>query len=904
MYPRINSLIAATLFLGSPLDAWDWTTLSHWWDPPQLPPEPAATGIPPVETDVQEPVPIAPISQAPQPMGAILWVLPGGGNWDSPASWGGTVPNAVNAEAEFISLPNTTPSTITASSSQTFTIGALDLGLNSAHGAVTFNSNISLLFQSTLSSNLIYDISSVSQILIQSNIDIDSPPLLYIQQYGVSPGSLEISGVISGSSGVNYLGPQLCKLSGANVFTGLTDVQGGTLILANSTGACLQGNLQVDSAGTVQFNFANQLGASSNVTVNGSGQFNFNSTNQSCNSLTLNGSSFDTQSQTLTIASSSPINLQSAQLYGNFVLSSGGTISVNNTAGTDSYIAGATIHPTGPLTLDVTPVNAFDLFTIQTTVTSGPVNKTGAGTWVVVGGSFPATHISQGTLSINSFGAPTFASILVDPGATLSIPQSENITATTITNNGLLSLTSEQDFGIYNITGSYVQGATGNLNLNIANTHISAVDQLFFSSTASLNGTLTVNLDTEDIVIDQDTVVFLDAAGGVSGTFSSTSSNFPPGLSFDVGYTANTVFLVFHGNYIPAFNFLQSSGYMNFAQPIFALNDEHNLQMVRRCAFVRSRFEPAQESPSKIIGLLASASDAVPAKKQEQISVSRFRNNPEGKPFSFYAAPLGSRGHFSHTHQQKGFHYRMTGGLLGADYAFTQAGIGAQIGYEHLHAGVHDHWGRFDINNLFGRFYGTFKPLIHAPFFIDASIGSGGQWYDVDRFTPKGTAHGKPHGWEWDAYLGLGYDGWVNNVRFTPLFAVQAIETYIRKYSEHGATTHNLLFNRHHTTSLRSDLGLSIGGKLVRRKITWLPEVRGYWQHEYLGHHKHLTVATPLASLTTQTIVSGLDKNYGIIGTEQRFLFNDKWSLSLNYDFQWSRHQESNDFLVELSLYF
>ncbi len=900
MYPRINSLIAATVLLGSQLEAWDWTALSQWWNPS----DPVVNEIPPIEIDIQKPVLITPLSQVPQPRGTVLWVLPGGGNWDSLASWGGPIPNGVNAEAEFISVPNTVPCTITASASQTFTIGALQLGFNSAHGAVTFNSNISLKFQSTLGVNLLYDISSVSQVLIQSNMDIVSPPLLYIQQYGVSPGSLEISGVISGSSGVNYLGPQLCKFSGANIYTGLTDVQGGTLILANPSGACLQGDLQIDSGAAVLFNFANQLGPSSNLTVNGSGQFNFNSTNQSCNSLTLSGSIFDTLSQTLTIGSASPINLQSAQLFGHFILSSGGTISVNNTAGTDSFIAGATIQPTGPVTLDVASVNAFDLFTISTTITSGPVNKTGAGTWVVVGGSFPATNISQGTLSINSLGSPTFASILINPGGTLSIPQSESLTATTITNNGLLSLTSQQDFGIYNITGSYVQGATGNLNLNISNTHVSAVDKLLFSSTASLNGTLTVNLDTEDIVLDQDTVVFLNAVGGVSGTFSNTSSNFPSGLSFDVGYTANTAFLIFHGNHIPSFNFLQSSGYMNFAQPIFALNDEHNLQMVRRCAFVRSRFESPPKIANNHIGLLASASDKVPTKKKEQIAVSHFRNNPEGKPLSFYVAPLGSRGHFSHTHQQKGFHYRMTGGLIGTDYAFTQAGIGAQIGYEHLHAGVHDHWGRFDINNLFGRFYGTFQPLTHAPFFIDASIGSGGQWYDVDRFTTKGTAHGKPHGWEWDAYLGLGYDGWVNNVRFTPLFAVQAIETYIRKYSEHGATTHNLLFNRHHTTSLRSDLGLSIGGKLIRRKITWLPEVRGYWQHEYLGHHKHLTVATTLASLTSQTIVSGLDKNYGIIGTEQRFLFNDKWSVSLDYDYQWSRHQESNDFLVELSIYF
>ncbi len=910
MYPRITTLIAATLVLSSEVDAWDW-----WWKSPPSVPIPIES--PPIEITptIVEPLP------EPLKLGVTTstWqtaTIPlGGSMWNVGVNWNNGVPNGIGDAAIFSPNPATVMGDIFPPPNPV-TLGSLTLDISASGGplltllfssfSIDFHAasgNATLQILTNNGGQAVYAIipGAGDTITLSSSLDLTQNS----QGDTTDDTALHIVGMIIGPGGINYFGPFKTVLNNtvANTFTGPVNVSGGTLRLDYGGLIGVNGNLNITNTGIVNLEAPGLFNsATTNISMTGASTLlNFNGNNQSCKTLTLNGASLDTGSATLTITSGvTPISLTSAELNSDVTLTAGGTISVNNNPGFDSFISGI-LNPSGNLlTFNVPKVNNFDLFTPALVVPTGTIKKTGGGTWEIDGfGSYPATDVNQGTLSIRGAGV-TMGLVTVDPGATLSLPESINLTAS-ITNNGTLSLTSQQASGTYNITGNYIQGAGGNLLLNIANTHTSAIDQLHFSGTASLAGTLTVNLDTEDIVIDQDQVTFLTAST-VTGTFPTISTNFPPGLSFDVGYTANSVFLVFHGNFVPSFNFLQTTGYMNFALPLFAQNDEHNLQMVRRCAFVRSRMSSPKES--KLVGLLVSADKIIPPKKKEQISVSRFRNNPEGKPLSIYVAPLVSRGKFKRTHEQNGFHYRAAGALLGADYAFSQAGIGAQVGYEHLHAGVHEHWGRFDINNLFGRFYGTFTPLKHAPFFIDASMGFGGEWYDIHRNTTRGTAHAKPHGWEWDAYLGFGYDGWVRNVRFTPLLAVQSMGVHQQKYLEHGALTHNLEFNRHNTTSLRSDAGLSVGGKLVRRKITWLPEVRGYWQHEYLGHRKNIRVTTPLANLSTRTTVIGLDKNYGIIGTEQRFLFNDRWSLALDYDYQWSKHQYSNDFLVELSVYF
>src|SRR5690348_16888109 len=115
MYPRITTLIAASLILGSEVDAWDW-----WWSSPPAPPMTIQEEIP-----VAEPLP--PVELSPASI-QTFWKLTTGGNWDSAGSWTGGVPPNGQDDLAYIGATLTqSGAIITASAPSSFTIGTLDL---------------------------------------------------------------------------------------------------------------------------------------------------------------------------------------------------------------------------------------------------------------------------------------------------------------------------------------------------------------------------------------------------------------------------------------------------------------------------------------------------------------------------------------------------------------------------------------------------------------------------------------------------------------------------------------------------------------------------------------------------------------------------------------------------------
>ena len=907
MYPRITTLIAATLLLSSEVNAWDW-----WW-----------------KTSPQEIEPLQPTDLLPTAGISYSWITTTG-NWNTAANWNpnSSFPQNQDDTAAFSPNPTSIDHDITALPvGLTFSLGTLKLDISAVDTSTSIPTllltNEFTLNFNTSSGNALLEVLTTNG--GQASYEINSPITLtstldIIQNSSyihLGNAALHVVCNISGNGGINYMGPQnaIFNFTTPNTFSGTANITGGTVQFDYGGVIGIPGDLTISNTGAVELQSNGVLSTSTNVTVTGPfAILNFENMNQNFNSLSLSGTLVNTGTATLTLNSTTPLSLTSSNFIGQLVILNNGTLSVTNNAGTSSSITtSSTDIGTTLLTIDVAAVNSIDLVTTNSTftATTGALEKTGAGTWQMAGStssSYPDTDVNHGTLYINGTGIAV-STIQVDAGATLAGPGPVT-TASGITNYGTVSPTfsglTPQTFAV---TNGYAQNTTGTLLINVLNTHTGVNDKLQLTGSAALDGALSIHLLPGVTVISGDSITILEATGGVTGTFSTVTNNFPTGVTATVEYTPNVVFIVFQGTIIPltpaelALNFFSSAGYTNLANTLFALNDEHNLQLVRRCMFLRSRFSPVAETKAPLVGLLASNKPGVPDKKSEQISVSRFRNDPQGKPLSIYVAPVGSFGKFDHVHTQKGFRYHSVGGLAGVDYAFTKAGVGAQIGYERIDAHVQQHWGNFDINNIFGRIYSTFAPFTHAPFFIDAAVGFGGEWYTIKRKTPINTAQGKPSGWEWDAYLGFGYDGWINNVRFTPLVALQSIDVRVGKYREHKAGINDIQVGRQHTTSLRSDVGLSVGGKLVRTSVTWLPEVRGYWQHEFWARHRSVAIAAG-QGITSNVSLLGLDRNYGILGTEQRFLFADKWTIAGDYDFQWGKHQHSNNFLFELGVYF
>jgi len=93
--------------------------------------------------------------------------------------------------------------------------------------------------------------------------------------------------------------------------------------------------------------------------------------------------------------------------------------------------------------------------------------------------------------------------------------------------------------GILTINGNYVQGPSGVLGIDIGGTIAGTqYDQLIVSGSASLGGTLSTSLIGGFVPTPGSTYTFIQAAGGVSGTFSTI--NQPAGALFDPFYGATT----------------------------------------------------------------------------------------------------------------------------------------------------------------------------------------------------------------------------------------------------------------------------------------------------------------------------------------------------------------------------
>lgn len=113
------------------------------------------------------------------PAHAQTWNVATGGNWDLSTNWTpATVPNAIDADARITNLTAAGAYTISASSAQTFTVGRLDFGANSASTDLdmTLGSNVGLIFDVSSGSaqlNLRTGDTIGSTLVIQSAIQLN-----------------------------------------------------------------------------------------------------------------------------------------------------------------------------------------------------------------------------------------------------------------------------------------------------------------------------------------------------------------------------------------------------------------------------------------------------------------------------------------------------------------------------------------------------------------------------------------------------------------------------------------------------------------------------------------------------------------------------------------------------------
>lgn len=119
----------------------------------------------------------------------------------------------------------------------------------------------------------------------------------------VGSGTLTLSGVISGTGGINKAGPGTLVFAGGagNVYKGKTTITGGELQLAKQLGNAIAASLVVGAGARATYLNGNQIAETSAVTVGAGAIFDLHDQEDEIGALTITGGSVTTGTGTLTL---------------------------------------------------------------------------------------------------------------------------------------------------------------------------------------------------------------------------------------------------------------------------------------------------------------------------------------------------------------------------------------------------------------------------------------------------------------------------------------------------------------------------------------------------------------------------------------------------------------------------
>jgi outer membrane autotransporter protein len=106
------------------------------------------------------------------------------------------------------------------------------------------------------------------------------------------------------------------------------------------------------------------------------------------------------------------------------------------------------------------------------------------------------------------------------------------------------------------------------------------------------------------------------------------------------------------------------------------------------------------------------------------------------------------------------------------------------------------------------------------------------------------TASADPNSGQFTAGLNLGKDFEVGKFTLGPIVGAQYTYAGIGSFTESGAESLDLSLGQQNANSLRSTLGGRIAYTWnVNQKIALIPEVRMFWQHEFLNNPRNINAS-------------------------------------------------------------
>jgi fibronectin-binding autotransporter adhesin len=505
----------------------------------------------------------------PSPIRASTWGNSAGGSWATPSNWD-TIPNAIDAVANFATLDITADTTVTLNGN--FTVGSLIFGDIAPAAFPGPASNWIVNAGTPSSSTLTLNVSSGTPTINVVNptaqpINSAGPPAadafykLFVDQ------TATINAVLTGSKGMNKTGYGTLVLSRANTYTGTTSVQNGALTLDFSAAGAPANNILASGSA---------LSLGGGLAVAGNGVLNITGASAATNSQSVSGTTIDFGNNAINVNqnSATAVNLSLGNIsrinHGvlNFTLPTAGTVSANvpnvngiiggwATVGVGANASWAVNDGSGHL---VAKTTGFTDVTGAPTILSDPTSNV---RWSNSSGN---AALNSGTTDINSLiftdvysGTADLRTVNIPAGGTLRMgPQGGIFRTDNIGNQAQLLLTIGQTNGASFLTAGGAPNTPGELIFNANNAPINA-DQngIVVASTITDNGTAPVTVVQSGVSTTQGNVANSYSGGTyinsgrfraqVVGAFGTGSVYTAPGAQayFNVGNGVffNNVFL-------------------------------------------------------------------------------------------------------------------------------------------------------------------------------------------------------------------------------------------------------------------------------------------------------------------------------------------------------------------------